>query len=901
MATVGGLSSSATSQIRGYGGLASGLDRDSLIESMTAGTTTKIENKQKEKQKIEWKQEAIRGITDKLYDFTQTYMSYASNKNLLGSTIYSSSSITPLGSNSSKVSVKGLSSSAKSMSITQIKQLAKNAQVNFGGNASDQTLTSGSIGKLSDAKDYNVIANSGLTIKYGNNFYAVNLPEGGDGYQYDTAQDVANSLNKAFGTVSIGNGRKLSDVVSVDQAGGRFYFTNKDVAGGSLALGGQQNNLLNNLGFLYDGATIADMDDADLEIGVGGLWARENATLTEHKTAAQMLGGKSITFTYNGKAAEITMMDANVLGNTDGATWLVNDMQTKLDNTFGRGRIKVSFDESNGLSFETKKPDGSADTSSILEISGGDRGLFGQYGVFSGINKGDSNRLNLKTDFSKSGLAYFKDFTNNDHKSFLLTDQDHLSINGVEIQVKQGDSIQDIMDRINSSEAGVKMSYLRDADRFVLSSTQSGACGQIKIEGTIGQMLFGAEKNTLNGLSDSDTLTVNGGLIHVQKGDSLSKVIENINNANVGVQVSYSSDTGEYTIRATDPGVTLDTSMSVFGGTGTLKDLFTNNVRDNGDGTFSGTIAPSALFGGTDTSYGYTVQQGQDAIMEVAYEGSAPIEVVRDSNTFTLNDVTFTLKGTFDSTKADSDSDPITFEAEVDSQKAIETMQEMVDMYNEIIKLVNDEVSTKPNRDYDPLTTEQEAEMTDNQIKAWTEKAKAGMLFNDSDIRGLASALRTVISNDSSALSAIGISVSSNYSDNGKMIFDQVAFKEALENDSASVIKTLTSAMTTDDDGYVSNQGGFFVRLKNIMDKYASTTGATKGVLIERAGSTHAPTSILSNSLQKQLDRIDDQIDDLLDKLQTEQDRYISQFTTLETLINQMNSQSSWLSSAFGG
>ena len=90
------------------------------------------------------------------------------------------------------------------------------------------------------------------------------------------------------------------------------------------------------------------------------------------------------------------------------------------------------------------------------------------------------------------------------------------------------------------------------------------------------------------------------------------------------------------------------------------------------------------------------------------------------------------------------------------------------------------------------------------------------------------------------------------------------------------------------------------VRLQTLVNKYASTTGATKGILIERAGSQYAPTSILTNSMQKQMDEIDDEIDRLMDKLEMEQDRYISQFTTLETLISQMNSQSSWLSNAFG-
>ena len=41
-------------------------------------------------------------------------------------------------------------------------------------------------------------------------------------------------------------------------------------------------------------------------------------------------------------------------------------------------------------------------------------------------------------------------------------------------------------------------------------------------------------------------------------------------------------------------------------------------------------------------------------------------------------------------------------------------------------------------------------------------------------------------------------------------------------------------------------------------------------------------------------------IDKLQDQLKVEQDRYISQFTTMETLLNQMNTQSSYLSQLNG-
>lgn len=89
-------------------------------------------------------------------------------------------------------------------------------------------------------------------------------------------------------------------------------------------------------------------------------------------------------------------------------------------------------------------------------------------------------------------------------------------------------------------------------------------------------------------------------------------------------------------------------------------------------------------------------------------------------------------------------------------------------------------------------------------------------------------------------------------------------------------------------------------KIANAMKTYAGTTGATKGILVERAGSSHAPTTVLKNSIQNQIDDIDEYMDRLLDKLESEEDRYIAQFTTLETLMSQMNSQSSYLSQLGG-
>ena len=91
MASIGGLSgttSSSLNGLKGYGGLASGLDRDSLIEGMTQGTTNKI-YKQQQKGFTEMGAECDQGITDKMIGFADKYLStYSSSTNLFSNSFW---------------------------------------------------------------------------------------------------------------------------------------------------------------------------------------------------------------------------------------------------------------------------------------------------------------------------------------------------------------------------------------------------------------------------------------------------------------------------------------------------------------------------------------------------------------------------------------------------------------------------------------------------------------------------------------------------------------------------------------------------------------------------------------------------------------------------------------------
>ena len=803
-----GSASSTLSGLRGYGGLASGLDRDELIQSMTAGTRSKIAAKKQAQDKLGWQQDAMRNITTKMYQLTNKYTSYTSSSNLIGAKLFSRNSISALGANSKFIGVSGTASGASTISVLGVRQMAKNAQLTTLQNASSSKISTADVAYNLDTKtDVNLVSGEKIYIQYGESSYTINLKDK-TGHDYDTMQDTADAINKALKEVNIGDDKTLADSMKAEvSASGTLVLTKdaSDKTGNTIKLQGGTSDVLKNLGFLREGEDINELADYRVEVTTEGLEGRMPTKLIEQQSIAKQLGGKSISFSYNGKIEWIEMpSEKDLKGKT--MKELQESMQEKLDDTFGTGRIAVNLTQktdasgevTGSLSFSTTKPKtdasgkvvpGDPDTSSVLTITSAEKGVIGNTGVFK-MEEGVSNRLNQSTTLKNSGLVGIE----------TLGSDPKLTINGVEIEITEEDSISSIMDKINSSKAGVNVTYQPNTDRFILSSTRAGASGQIQLEGNFADIMFG----------------------------------------------------------------------------------------QNGTG--------------------YKAEKGQDAVIAVKYPGSDEIlEIERGSNTFTVDGLNITLKGQFGYTAGATDingldrtAEAVTFEAKVDSDNTTKVVKEMIEAYNEVLELINSEVNQKPNRNYAPLTDEQKAEMSDAQIEKWETEAKKGLFFNDTDLRGLADKLRFVLpTDDKAALSKMGITVSTDYSDHGKLVFDETKFKAALDEDPDAVMNAFTKDETKDAKGNTID-GGVMVKMKKIMDQYAGTTGSVKGILIERAGSIYAPTSILKNSMQKEMDSLDDVIERLTTQLKTEQDRYIKQFTSLETAISQMNSQSSWLSQ-FGG
>ena len=386
---------------------------------------------------------------------------------------------------------------------------------------------------------------------------------------------------------------------------------------------------------------------------------------------------------------------------------------------------------------------------------------------------------------------------------------------------------------------------------------------------------------------DSMDLVINGVKIGTYKKDAtLSQVMRDINaNKEAGINASYSETSNKFVLTSKETGagskVEIEDKNSLAG------QLF--GVKGDRD---------------------VVNKPGTDAVINVTINGEKK-ELTRPSNEIDIDGLKVTISGKFGyDDKGQISSDPaekVTFNSKPDTDKMFEAIKTMVEDYNKIVESVYKEMTTKPNRDYKPLTDEQKKEMSKEQIEKWEEKAKEGLLFADTQLRSLHDALRFVFNPGGEAgakLRAMGIEPTDNYKDGGKIKLDESKLKAAL-NSNPEGVKDAFNALASDSaDSSImdsSSKGGVITQLKGVMDRFASTSITKPGILVAHAGSPSSPNSMLRNAMKTEMDSIDKILKNLDVKLKKEIDRYNSQFTQLEMLISQMNAQSGQLAGLMGG
>ncbi|MEL3958713.1 flagellar filament capping protein FliD [Caldifermentibacillus hisashii] len=360
---------------------------------------------------------------------------------------------------------------------------------------------------------------------------------------------------------------------------------------------------------------------------------------------------------------------------------------------------------------------------------------------------------------------------------------------------------------------------------------------------------FGLTTHTSKGQIDEKFL--------IQGSESLHSVMSKVNNSKLGVTMFYDSYSDKVTMTRKETGVYNENGQEI---------EFT-------DGDFL-----TQVLGFQNGDSGNYIK-AENATFTVN-----GLETSRQSNTFSINGVTFTLKKTTDT--------PVTINVNNDNDKLYENIKSFVDKYNELVEKIEKKLSEPKYKNYLPLTDDEKEKLSETQQEKWENMAKSGILRNDSILSGLVTQMRTAIYSavnqddlDSAmkSLSAIGITTTADFT-TAKLEINESKLKAAIEKDPNSIELLFNGTGATDGQ-------------KGVIQRLYDKVNATMDQLKERAGNSYSVNNQFT--IGRQLDDLDDRIERFEDRLADLETRYYSQFTAMEQAIQKANSQAAYLAQFF--
>lgn len=971
---------------KGFSGLASGVDTESMVEQLLSGTQSKIDKQEGLKQQLQWKQEIYRDIISQINSFQTKFFSFSSSSNLMSDAFFNAMSAI---SSSSAFKATATSSASTGSSSMEVRRLATKASITSGSTISgklDGKLDSAALQKLIDGQ---------LGTKED---YTVKFKVGDKSVSVDLRDVFVNDSTGTFTNYTAADRDRLIQEKLTDAF--KDTGVKASVSGGTIKLVSEGDNR----------QTITVSGDSG-KLGLQKLGLTANATSvnkTANKTSTltgKVDGTPRMEFTVTLDDLKKTVsIDLRDLMNADGSLKSDADiqkaLQAGLDMAHGKGQVTARFG-ADGFELEVG-------TGRKVDIGGSDAAM-----AVLGMKNGDSNRITLGSKLGDLNLG-----TKLQGGSFRFT------INGQEFHFTEDTAIIDVMDVINRSDAGVRMIYRAQDDKFVMEAKESGAGKQIVMsqeEGNLINALFGSgipsggrmrsktlepyeipfstdvafDSSKLNATTPGDTTLKDLGLTLKDKdGKDIPEEtkLSDLSKASGGI---YSFDADNKTITRkvdgkltlADIGLTLnDKDGNPIAGTTTLADLaktsdglysFTGGkIMRQVDGNttlgdlglrFKGldgstklsdlstlttefdyedghiilkeTFEPKGdrakeamlkLFG-TDGKIEVGTDGGGDAFQKV--DGQNAIVVVdgaqteRSSNNFTINGINYDLNditGTYsdvtlndaDGKYYDADGNVVEAKDLVDvggvmkkfsgtvakvtvsqnTDQIMDGIKEFIDEYNKLVKTLNDLIDEDTTyREYAPLTSAQKKEMSEREIELWEEKSKGGLLYRDSNIETFLQQMRTALYQKPAgagyALYELGIETGT-WEQKGQLTFGtdgEAKLRQLLENDPTGVMKLFTDKTE-----------GLGTKLNDILNQTAKVSSSSPGTLVQIAGVKGMGTD-KNNTMYDQMKAIDDKIAALKRTYEAEKTRYWKQFNTMEQLISNMNTQSSYLAQMMGG
>ena len=508
----------------------------------------------------------------------------------------------------------------------------------------------------------------------------------------------------------------------------------------------------------------------------------------------------------------------------------------ELKAELGDAGLTASFDEHNGRFFISAKTGGKdAD--------------------FSLVGDGDDGAAALK----KLGLSVVSDATTNEYRNYVA----------------------------NNNAATIEANAKTDYVAILLRDKRVEINEQIKAlqERQIDESLPEEEKEALKAQIEADIAFLNSqseDLAGVLKDRNLAEMEEHIANVFPDMTIDYSetSDFYQACVKGYEAQLAYAQDMVDYA------DLYEKS-KSGTTLTADEQTKLDALVGQYGELYnsGAVKIDGQDAIIEL--NGA---EFVSNSNNFQINGLTITAKSLTD------EDEIITLTTDTDVDAIYDKIKNFFKEYNELIT----EMSTKYNAasagEYEPLTKEEEEELSETQLEKWEGILKTASLRRDGTLSSVMSSMKSAliksyeIDGKSYSLSSFGIKTLGYFTaeDNEKANYhidgdpDDESAKENPDK--------LKAALVADPENTIEFFSSIMKDLyQTLSDKLSKSTSTSSAFKVYN-----------DKSMQSQYDSYTKKLSTWEDKIEDYREKYVKKFSAMETAMAKLQSQTASLSSFFG-
>lgn len=464
---------------KGFSGMASGMDTESMVEALLSGTQAKIDKQNALKQQTIWKQEIYRDLITQINSFQSKFFKKSfsdfSSTSLMSPSFFNAMSI---ASTSSAIRASVDSSAAVGSHSVKVSQLATASKVTSTSAAGKHDLE----GTANISEMYKTAMKDALaeerTVSLSVNGKSVDVDfsdlvkenAADNKVEYPTPQQIADRLNEALS--------KFDGISATVNTDGKVVITSTNTDD----KGKYTDEIKVLTSSSSEGLAMTGLT-AGASLGKDGTMTAANAPKTEGDVTF------NVDITYDGAKTTVKIDMEKVMEQADEAAQrreIQRQFQEQVDFAFGEGKVQMSMDDTTGgfkLSTQYK-------TSTVM-ISGDNANQ-----TTLGVLNGESNRIGIGGDLG----MYFKDAFDADGKA-------SFSINGKTIEVNKDMTISEMMRAVNNSGAGVTMTYQSNSGTFSLTANSSGDGFKIDIQDTTGSLMasvFGADGSTTTYTTDID-------------------------------------------------------------------------------------------------------------------------------------------------------------------------------------------------------------------------------------------------------------------------------------------------------------------------------------------------------------------------------------------------------------